>query len=87
MQADKKQINRLLKTAYGQLEGIMRMVEDDRYCIDISNQILATEAVLRRANKEILKAHMKSCVKNAIAEGGGDDKINEVIEILDKISR
>lgn len=54
MQADKKQINRLLKTAYGQLEGIMRMVEDDRYCIDISNQILATEAVLRRANKEIL---------------------------------
>ncbi len=87
MQADKKQINRLLKTAYGQLEGIMRMVEDDRYCIDISNQILATEAVLRRANKEILKAHMKSCVKNAIAEGGGDDKINEVIEILDKISK
>ena len=87
MQADKKQINRLLKTAYGQLEGIMRMVEDDRYCIDISNQILATEAVLRRANKEILKAHMKSCVKNAIAEGGGDDKINEVIERLDKISK
>lgn len=87
MQADKKQINRLFKTAYGQLEGIMRMVEDDRYCIDISNQILATEAVLRRANKEILKAHMKSCVKNAIAEGGGDDKINEVIEILDKISK
>ncbi len=87
MQADKKQINRLLKTAYGQLEGIMRMVEDDRYCIDISNQILATEAVLRRANKEILKAHMKSCVKNAISEGGGDDKINEVIEILDKISK
>lgn len=87
MQADKKQINRLLKTAYGQLEGIMRMVEDDRYCIDISNQILATEAVLRRANKEILKAHMKSCVKNAIAEGGGDDKISEVIEILDKISK
>lgn len=87
MQADKNQIKRLLKTASGQLEGIMKMVDDDRYCIDISNQILATEAVLRRANKEILKAHMKSCVKNAIAEGGGDDKINEVIEILDKISK
>ncbi|HIT72862.1 transcriptional regulator [Tyzzerella sp. An114] len=87
MQADKNQIKRLLKTASGQLEGIMKMVDDDRYCIDISNQILATEAVLRRANKEILKAHMKSCVKNAIAEGGGDDKINEVIDILDKISK
>ena len=87
MQADKNQIKRLLKTASGQLEGIMKMVDDDRYCIDISNQILATEAVLRRANKEILKAHMKSCVKNAIAEGGGDDKINEVIDIPDKISK
>lgn len=87
MQADKNQIKRLLKTASGQLEGIMKMVDDDRYCIDISNQILATEAVLRRANKEILKAHMKSCVKNAIAEGGGDDKINEVIDILDKIPK
>lgn len=87
MQADKTQIERLLKTAKGQLEGILKMIDEDRYCIDISNQILATDAILRRANREILKAHMENCVKNAIADGGGDKKIQEVISVLEKMSK
>ncbi len=66
MQADKKQIIRLLNTARGQIEGIINMVEDNRYCIDISNQILASQAVLTRANKEILQAHIFNCVLNAV---------------------
>ena len=53
MQADQKHVMRLLKTARGQIDGIMKMIEDDRYCIDISNQIMATQAILKRANKEI----------------------------------
>ena len=59
MQADKKRIVRLLKTARGQMDGIIRMVEEDRYCIDISQQLMATEAILNKANKEILTAHLK----------------------------
>ena len=59
--ADKKQITRLLKTARGQIDGILKMVEEDRYCIDISHQIMASEAILKRANKEVLKAHMTHC--------------------------
>ena len=51
MQADHAQITRLLNTAKGQLEGILKMIEDDRYCIDISNQLMATEAILNKANK------------------------------------
>ena len=58
MKADKAAVTRLLKTARGQLDGILAMVEDDRYCIDISNQVLATQSILTKANKEILKAHM-----------------------------
>ena len=54
MQADKKQVNRLLKTARGQIDGILRMIEEDRYCIDVSHQIMATQAILKRANKEII---------------------------------
>ena len=50
--ADKKQVTRLLKTARGQIDGILKMVEEDRYCIDISHQIMASEAILKRANKE-----------------------------------
>ncbi len=53
MMADKKQVTRLLKTARGQIDGILKMVEEDRYCIDISHQILASEAILKRANNEV----------------------------------
>lgn len=85
MKADQKQIVRLLKTARGQLDGILKMVEDDRYCVDISNQIMATDAILRKANKEILRAHMKCCVKDALETGQEDKKIDELIDMIDKM--
>ena len=65
MKADKKKMTRLLKTARGQVDGILRMMEEDRYCIEISQQLMATEAILNKINKEILTAHLKSCVANA----------------------
>ena len=86
MMADKAQVSRLLRTARGQIDGILKMIEDDRYCMDISNQVMATEAILRRANKEIIRAHMKGCVADAIASENGDEKIDELMNILDKFS-
>lgn len=85
MQDDKTKINRLLKTARGQLDGILRMVEEDRYCLDISQQLMATEAILNKANKEILTAHLKSCVKHAKTEAEQEEKIDELISMLGKI--
>lgn len=64
MQADQKHVMRLLKTARGQIDGIMKMIEDDRYCIDISTQLMATQALLNKANKEILAEHMRHCVQS-----------------------
>jgi CsoR family transcriptional regulator, copper-sensing transcriptional repressor len=87
MKADKVNINRLLKTASGQIEGIIKMVEEDRYCIDISNQILAVQSILKKTNKEIIKAHMEMCVKEAFIEGNEMQKIEEVISLIDKISK
>lgn len=87
MKADKAAITRLLKTARGQLDGILKMVEDDRYCMDISNQLLATEAILKKANKEIIRAHMQGCVKEAFAHGEEQQKIDELLAIFDKMSR
>ncbi|MGL5973517.1 MAG: metal-sensing transcriptional repressor [Oscillospiraceae bacterium] len=75
----------LLKTAKGQIEGILKMVEDERYCIDISNQLLAVSSVVKKANIEILKEHINTCVKQAIKEDNCDDKIKEIEQILDKI--
>lgn len=87
MKADSKKINRLLNTAKGQLNGISKMIEEDRYCMDVSNQILATQAILSKVNQEILKAHMNCCVKEAIESGNGEEKIDEIIHILEKMSK
>ncbi len=87
MKADKDKVCRLLKTARGQIDGILKMIEQDRYCIDISNQVSATEAILRKANREILTAHMKSCVKEAFEKGNEDEKINELVELIEKMSK
>lgn len=85
MKADKTQVTRLLKTARGQIDGILRMVEEDRYCVDISNQLLATQAILKRANKEIIGAHMKHCVHDAINSDDADKKIEEMIGVIDQL--
>jgi len=87
MIADQAKILRLLKTARGQLDGLLRMVEEDRYCIDISNQLLATEAILRKANREILQAHMSHCVREAFQNGSEEEKIDEIISLLEKVNR
>ena len=84
MQADKKQIVRLLNTARGQMDGIIKMVEENRYCLDVSNQILACQAILTRANKEILKAHLFNCVLSA--EGAtSEEKVKELNTLLEKL--
>ena len=85
MMADQTQILRLLKTARGQIDGIIRMVEENRYCMDIAHQVMATEAMLGRANREILSAHLKHCVKTAESEAEKDQKIDELVEMLGKL--
>lgn len=87
MKADKAKTTRLLKTARGQLDGLLKMVEEDRYCIDISNQLMATQAILRKVNKEIIQAHMKSCVKEAFQGGNEDEKLDELLAIMDKLAK
>lgn len=81
MKADHEQVSRLLKTARGQIDGILRMVEEDRYCMDISNQLLATQSILKKANRMVLKAHMDSCVRQA-AESTRPEELEEKLEEL-----
>ena len=90
MHADKKKITRLLKTAQGQIDGLIKMVEEDRYCIDISTQILASQSILRRVNFDILKGHFEHCIRESLAqdsETDKDKKIGELVAVLDKILR
>lgn len=85
MMADEKKLLRLLKTARGQMDGIIKMVEENRYCIDISQQLMATEAILNRANKEILAAHLKHCVQEAASDTERGQKIDEFVATLGRI--
>ena len=86
MRADRTQVERLLKTARGQIDGILKMVEEDRYCLDISNQLMATQSILKKANRMVLKAHMDCCVREAVNSGQPDEKLEELIVLLDKLT-
>lgn len=87
MMADKQKVSKLLKTARGQIDGILKMIEEDRYCVDISNQIMATQAVLKKANMEVLTAHCKTCVAAADTADEKAEKIDEMIALLSKLMK
>ena len=90
MQANKTEITRLLKTARGQIDGLIRMVEEDRYCIDISNQLLSTQTLLGTINAEVLTAHVDHCVRQAFESGDAaeeEKKIAELQAVLKRLSK
>ena len=62
------------------------MVEDDRYCVDISKQILSVQGLLKKANLTIIDQHIKHCVRQAFTEGevAGNQKVDEIIYLIDK---
>ena len=87
MKADKDIVKKLLSTAKGQINGIINMIDDDKYCIDISNQILASIGILKKAYQEVLCAHLEHCVKNSLLENNDiDNKIKEITDTIKKIA-
>lgn len=86
MNKEKLEAIKYLKTAKGQIEGIIKMIEDDRYCIDVSNQILASQSILKKANLLILKQHLNHCVKEAFLHDNGEEKVDEIMDLFKKIT-
>jgi DNA-binding FrmR family transcriptional regulator len=78
-----KRLNRI----EGQVRGLARMVEEDRYCIDVVTQIAAVRAALRRAEEEILRDHIAHCVEHAIASGNKADQRRKIAELMDVVGR
>ncbi len=85
MNADQKKAVQSLKTAKGQIEATIKMIEDGRYCVDISNQILASHSLLKKADLLIIKQHLNHCVREAFEKDEGDEKMDEVMRLLAKI--
>src|SRR3984893_13844338 len=76
-----------LQRIEGQVRGLSRMVEEDRYCIDIVTQISAVRAALRRAEEEILRDHVAHCVEDAIASGDKAAQRRKIAELMDVVGR
>ncbi len=88
MRQDAKQAAlRRLKRIEGQVRGLIRMVEDDRYCIDIVTQIAAARAALRKVEEEVLRDHVAHCVEHAIASGNKAEQRRKVAELMEVLGR
>ena len=79
-------LNRLNRIE-GQVRGIARMVEEDRYCIDVVTQISAVRAALRRVEEEVLREHIKHCVAHAMASGDAKEQHQKVAELMEVLTR
>ena len=76
-----------LRRIEGQVRGLARMVEDDRYCIDVVTQISAVGAALRGVEEEVLRDHIANCVEHAIASGNKADQREKITELMAVIGR
>ena len=84
---DKPKLLNRLNRIEGQVRGVARMLEDDRYCIDVLTQIRAVKAALSRVETEMLKSHLDHCIESAIVSGDADaqrEKAAEIIQLLER---
>lgn len=83
---DKKNLIMRLKRIEGQVRGIQRMINEDKYCVDILTQISAIRGALKKVGIKILDSHTHGCVQRAIKNEEGDAIINELMDVLTKFT-
>jgi DNA-binding FrmR family transcriptional regulator len=79
----RKRLNRI----EGQVRGLVRMVDEDRYCIDIVTQIAAVRAALKRVELEIMREHVGHCVRHAMTSGSAGEQAEKIDELIEVLSR
>jgi CsoR family transcriptional regulator, copper-sensing transcriptional repressor len=82
---DKDDLLKRLKRIEGQVRGIYKMVEDDRYCVDVIIQVSAATAALNKVSLALLERHTQSCVTDAIHEGNGEESVRELMDVVKKM--
>ena len=83
----KASVQKRLSRIEGQVRGLSKMVDEDRYCIDVVTQISAVRAALRRVEEEVLRDHVAHCVEHAITSGNKTDQREKIAELMDVIGR
>jgi CsoR family transcriptional regulator, copper-sensing transcriptional repressor len=82
LELNKREILNRLKTVRGHLDGIIRMTEEEAYCVDLMKQVSAAQASLERVNRLILKNHLETCFSEAVAEGRAQPAIAELVDAV-----
>lgn len=86
-QQDKDKIVNRLKRIEGQVRGIEKMIEQDRYCIDVLIQISAVNAALKKVGYTVMEQHTRGCVAEAIKSGDGDEALDELMKVIQQFSK
>ena len=76
-----------LRRIEGQVRGLQRMVEGDQYCIDILTQLNSVQAALKAVGLGLIDDHVRHCVREALEQGGGDEKVEELVAAVARFAR
>lgn len=82
-----KKLHRKARIAAGHLTGVARMIDEDKYCIDILKQIAAVQGILAAISRDLARSHITHCVQTAIEEGSGQAAIEELLQTLKYLQR
>ncbi|GEL77580.1 metal-sensitive transcriptional regulator [Tenuibacillus multivorans] len=85
--SEKERVSNRLKRIEGQVRGLQKMIEEDRYCVDVLVQISAVKAALDKVGYQMLERHAKMCVTNAVKEGNGEEYMDELMKVINQYSK
>ena len=83
----KQQLQTRLRRIEGQVRGVARMIDEDKYCVDVVTQVAAIQAALDKVSLGLLDGHIRGCVREEIQSGGGDAKVDELLQVMDRVLR
>jgi CsoR family transcriptional regulator, copper-sensing transcriptional repressor len=83
----KQQLQTRLRRIEGQVRGVARMIDEDKYCVDVVTQVAAIQAALDKVSLGLLDGHIRGCVRAEIESGGGDAKVDELLQVMDRVLR
>ena len=83
----KQQLQTRLRRIEGQVRGVARMIDQDKYCVDVVTQVAAIQAALDKVSLGLLDSHIRGCVRDEIQAGGGEAKVDELLQVMDRVLR
>ena len=83
----KQQLQTRLRRIEGQVRGVARMIDEDKYCVDVVTQVAAIQAALDKVSLGLLDGHIRGCVREEIQAGGGDARVDELLQVMDRVMR